>query len=229
MAKGYRTQACEILVRFGADINAKTSGRKTAYAHCIRRRFNDLAERLAELGADTFLNTADQFAVAIFNGQLDKAAQILAEHPEVAHTGNPEEDRLLADVAGRNDSAPVKLLIKAGADLHARALDDGTPLHQAAWFGQPQNARILIEAGASVDIFEKVHGSSPIGWVTHGSRYSGGASERQDVYIELAQIFLEAGCSLHYPNEPESDKYYRRLLEDATPAVKGILERFGKK
>ncbi|MBK8504668.1 MAG: ankyrin repeat domain-containing protein [Saprospiraceae bacterium] len=225
-ARRYRTQACEILVRYGADINAKTLGGKTAYAHCIRRGFNDLAEKLAELGADTFLNKADQFAVAVVNGDLNASAKILAANPEVARTGNPEEDRLLADVAGRNDVATVKLLIEVGADLHARALDDGTPLHQTAWFGQPQNARLLIEAGASIDVFESVHGSSPIGWVTHGSRYSGGADERREIYMELAQIFLEAGCSLHYPNEPESDNYYQRLLQDATPGVKEVLKRY---
>lgn len=59
------------------------------------------------------------------------------------------EDRLFADVAGRDDSASVALLIHAGADLTSPGLDDGTPLHQAAWFGQPANTRLLIDAGAN--------------------------------------------------------------------------------
>jgi ankyrin repeat protein len=228
-ARRYRTQACEILVRHGADIHAKTLGGKTAYAHCVRRGFNDLADRLVDLGANTSLNKADQFALAMVNRQYDLARQLLKENPEIVCTGNPEEDRLLADLAGRNDPAPVQFLIEAGADLHARALDDGTPLHQAAWFGQPQNARILIKAGASLDIFESVHRSSPIGWVTHGSRYSGSADEREEVYMELAEILLEAGGSLHYPSEPESDNYYQRLLQDATTGVKEILQRCRKR
>ena len=42
------------------------------------------------------------------------------------------------------------------------------PLHQAAWFGQPDNARLLIEAGAPLDVFDSVHESSPLGWAAHG-------------------------------------------------------------
>ena len=65
---------------------------------------------------------------AVVEGRLDEARAILAAFPDAARTGNPEEDRLLADVAGRNESPPVELLISAGADLAAPGLDSGTPL-----------------------------------------------------------------------------------------------------
>ena len=118
----------------------------------------------------------------------------------------------------------MELLISAGADLSAPGLDTGTPLHQAAWFGQPDNARLLIDAGAPLDIFEPTHGSSPIGWAVHGSRYSGGAEERQDAYVALARMLLAAGSSLQYPDETQSDAYTRRLLDDASPQVREILQ-----
>ena len=219
-----RKTAASILLDYGADINAKTAGGKTAYAHAARRGFDDLVELLTQQGASTELNNADQFAVAIVNHRLDEARRILVEHPGVARTGNPEEDRLLADVAGRNDSEPVAMLINAGADLAAPGLDSGTPLHQAAWFGQPANARLLIDAGAPLDIFEPTHQSSPLGWAVHGSRYSGGAAELQAIYVELVQMLLDAGSSLNYPNESESDAYYTRLLNDASPAVQQLLK-----
>ncbi len=191
----------------------------------MRRGFDEVADGLRSRGADTDLNPADRFAVAVVTGALDEARAILALDPTVARTGNPEEDRLLADVAGRNDARPVMLLIEAGADLAAPALDDGTPLHQAAWFGQPGNARLLIDAGAPLDVFDAVHGSSPLGWAVHGSRYSGGSIERQDRYIALVTMLLAAGSSVHYPDDPDGDAYFRRLLEEATPAVRAILER----
>lgn len=219
----YRTPAVEILLDHGADIDAKNGAGKTSYAHAIRRRFNDLAEVLEQRGAGTHLNEADQFAVAIVNGQIDKARQILAENPRAARTGNPEEDRLLADVAGRSPTEPVVLLIEAGADLTAGALDGGTALHQAAWFGQPQNARLLIDAGAPLDVFDPTHQSSPLGWAVHGARYSGGAAERPAVYIELVRMLLDAGSSLHYPDDPDGDAYLKRLLEDAPSGVEKLL------
>jgi len=218
-----RTSAVEILLAHGADIDAKTSGGKTAYAHAVRRGFSDVVQSLLIRGARTDLNQADRLAVAIVNGYLDEARTILAAHPDAARTGNPDEDRLLADVAGRNRTESVALLITAGADLTAPGLDSGTPLHQAAWFGQPDNARLLIDAGAPLDVFDATHQSSPLGWAVHGSRYSGGAAEHQDAYVALVRMLLEAGSSLHYPNQPGSDAYFRRLLEDATSQVAEVL------
>ncbi|MEZ6060893.1 MAG: ankyrin repeat domain-containing protein [Planctomycetaceae bacterium] len=214
-----RNGAAEILLEYGAEINLKNAHGKTAYAHAIRRGFVETAELLSSRGASPELNAADRLAVAVVSGRLDGARAILAEHPRAARTGNPEEDRLLADVAGRQNSEAVILLIAAGADLAAPGLDSGTPLHQAAWFGQPANARLLIDAGAPLDIFDNVHNSSPLGWAVHGSRYSGDADRHQAAYEELVQMLLDAGSSLHYPDQPDTSTYLTRLRTDATPGV----------
>ena len=222
-----RKNAVAILLSHGAEINATTLHGKTAYAHAIRRGFQELVELLESHGADTELSHADLLAVAIVQGELEKAQTILAEFPEVARTDNPEDDRLLADVAGRSERKPVELLIAAGANLAAPGLDGGTPLHQAAWFGQPTNVRLLVEAGAPLNLFDPTHESSPLGWAVHGSRYSGGAEERQEVYVELVQLLLNAGSQLHYPDQPQGTDYRDRLLNDATPRIKELLEVAG--
>lgn len=213
-----RLSAVEILLDHGAAIDARTAGGKTAFAHAARRGFDEVAELLEARGAGTSLSIPDRFAAAVLNGRLDEARALLQAHPGVARTGNPEEDRVLADATGRPDPEPVRLLLAAGADLVARGLDDGTPLHQAAWFGQPGNARLLLEAGAPLDVFDRVHRSSPLGWAVHGSRHSGDADTRQDAYVELVRMLLDAGSSLRYPGEP-GDAYWRRLREDASPPV----------
>ena len=114
-----RLSAVKILLEYGAAINALTAGGKTAYAHAIRRGFDEIAVFLLSRGADSTLNAADRLAVAMVKGQLDEAREILADHPDAARTGNPEEDRLLADLAGRNGSRAIALLIASGADLAA--------------------------------------------------------------------------------------------------------------
>jgi hypothetical protein len=98
----------------GADIDSETAGGKTAYAHAVRRGFDEIATVLGDRGADTSLNDPDRFAVAVVNGRVDEARTILEGHPGVVRTGNPEEDRLLADVTGRNDGSVVEFLIQAG-------------------------------------------------------------------------------------------------------------------
>lgn len=221
-----RLHATDILLKHGAEINARTAGGKTAYAHAIRRGFDEVAALLEQQGANTDLNPADKLAVALGKGRIAESRRIIAEHPAAARSGNPEEDRLLADLAGREESLPVVLLIDSGADLTARGLDDGTPLHQAAWFGQPQNARLLIDAGAPLEIFDAVHHSSPLGWAVHGSRYSGGADSRQEAYTAIVRMLLDAGAAMHYPDDAGDEKYRQRLLNDASPAVVEILRQY---
>jgi ankyrin repeat protein len=211
-----RELAVRILLQHGVNIDARNQHGKTALAHAARRGFDELVELLTAAGADDNLNVADRFAVSIIHGEFDRAKNILADHPDCVRTGNPGEDRLLADVAGRGDSRPIFMLIEAGADLSATGLDSGTALHQAAWFGQSENASLLIDAGAPLDVFDCVHNSSPLGWAVHGSRYSGNATQRQDEYVALVGMLLEAGSSLRYPGEPDSDRYLNRLRTDAS-------------
>ncbi|MDH3592164.1 MAG: GNAT family N-acetyltransferase, partial [Planctomycetota bacterium] len=220
-----RVGATTILLDRGADIDARTAGGKTAYAHAARRGFSELVDQLATRGADIALSDADRFGVAVVNGRLDEARDLLAAHPDVVRTGNPEEDRLLADVAGRDATEPVAWLIEAGADLTATGLDGGTPLHQAAWFGQPEHVRLLLAAGAPFEVFDPVHQSSPLGWAVHGSRHSGGAEAREAKYVECARRLLKAGAHLYYPGEPEDDAFLRRLLRDASSSVEALLRQ----
>src|SRR5262245_23049189 len=57
-----RKSAIEILLAHGADIEAKTAGGKTAYAHALRRGFNDVVDLLLMRRPDTHLNEADRLA-----------------------------------------------------------------------------------------------------------------------------------------------------------------------
>lgn len=222
-ARRRRCDAIEVLLDHGADIDLETIGGKTAFAHAARRGFDDVVFLLAERGADQRLALADRFAIAVLEGRLADARAVLRGDPAVARTGNPEEDRLLADAAGRNNAEAVSFLVEVGADLHATGLDDGTPLHQAAWFGQPRNARILVDAGANLDVFDPVHGSSPLHWAVHGSRYSGGAAERFEAYAEIVRLLLDAGASVRYPDGDDRGEYLHRLRSDAPPGIRELL------
>ncbi len=217
-----RLAAVEILVYAGSEVDARNAGDKTAYVHAVRRGFHEIASFLKMHGAKPELTPADRLAVALSGRDRASAEQILCDHPGVANTGNPEEDRLLADMAGRNEAWPVRLLITAGASLTARGLDGGTPLHQAAWFGQATNVRLLLAANAPLEIFDDHHHSSPLGWAVHGSRASGGAAQRQAAYTAIVEMLFDAGAKLYYPND-RRDAYYKRLIQQASRPVRAQL------
>ena len=217
-ARRRRPAACEVLLARGADADARNDGGKPAYVHALRRGFDDVVAVMQGRGA-VALTDADRLAVALVGGRLDEGRAILAAAPGAARTGNREEDRLLADVAGRPGLERVKLLVDAGADLAATAMDGGTALHQAAWFGQPENARLLVDAGAPLDVYDACHDSSPLGWAVHGSRYSGGADEAQAAYVALVEMLLRAGSGIR------DQAYLERLRGDASPAGAALLPR----
>lgn len=219
-----RLEAVTALLDAGASIDLPNRAGKSAWVHCVRRGFTEISDLLAARGANTTLAPADAFAVAVANHEFDEARRVVSAHPGVVQTGNPDEDRLLADLAGRPSTAPVEFLLSFDVDLDARALDDGTALHQAAWFGSPDNARLLVEAGANIDAWEKVHSMTPLGWAVHGSHYSGDAELRQDAYTAIVRLLLDAGSTLRHPaGITASVSYLDRLRRDASPAVLALL------
>lgn len=217
-----RLRAVKQLVCAGAKIDALNAYQKTSYAHAVRRGFTTIATYLTEQGASTSLTEVDQLAVAMSSGREAEARRILSASQHLAHTGNPGEDRLLADMAGRNADWPVQLLIEAKASLTAPGLDGGTPLHQAAWFGQLNHVRTLLAAGAPLEVWCTDHTSSPLGWAVHGSRESGGASSHQKAYTTIVTMLLDAGARLYYADD-YTDAYYRRLLRQASRPVRALL------
>ncbi len=113
----------------------------------------------------------------------------------------------------------MQLLIDAGADLAAPGMDGGTPLHQAAWFGQPANLRLLIAAGAPLHVYDETHDSSPLGWAVHGSRWSGGADEDDGPWVESVTLLLAAGA------RPRDAAALERFRRDGSARVAAVLAR----
>jgi ankyrin repeat protein len=222
-ARRRRPEAVRLLAERGADLRAPNRGGKTAFQHAARRGFDDVCAALRAAGATEALAPGDRFAAHLAAGELE-AARALA-HGSPVDRDNPEETRLLPDLAGRPERREeLVLLLELGLPLDARGLDGGTALHQAAWFGAPDNLELLLARGAPLELLCEEHGSTPLGWVAHGSRYSGGAAERQAAYVRAAELLLAAGASLAHPLAPEDDSA-AWLLEDASDEVARVLRR----
>lgn len=222
-ARRRRLAAVKILIEHGAAINKRNAWGKTAYVHALRRGFTEISDYLREADCDVTMTDADRFAVAITENRLDVAKGMLDHNPDLVKTGNPGEDRLLADMAGRFALDAVAFLIDAGADLTAPGLDGGSPLHMTAWFGQPKQTQLLVNAGAPLECIDPINGSTPLGWAVHGSRFSGGASERTAVYVEIVEILLKAGAQRVYLNAQDDDSYWEWMLATASEEVRASL------
>jgi hypothetical protein len=106
--------------------------------------------------------------------------------------------------AYRGDSAAMRLLIDAGADVNAPGML-GSPLSQAAWADHTEAARLLIEHGAKPNQPDPFTTYTPLHWaastesgnpelvkllLTHGADPNQGAGENVDAFMGTPQTPL---------------------------------------
>ena len=91
--------------------------------------------------------------------------------------------------------AMIRLLLKAGADLHAQDKNGATPLHRAVRTRCAAAVKCLLEAGADPTIQNKP-GSTPFHLaVQNTGRGGSGAEEAKAAQREIIETFLKRGVS----------------------------------
>jgi ankyrin repeat protein len=216
-----RIELIDPLLAAGAEIDAETTGGLSAWRHALRRPFEEICERLAERGSSTVQTPGDELAAALLASDMDRARAKLA--CAAVDKWCAEERRVLCDLASQGNAEATLFLLDAGVDIESRGLDEGTALHQTAWFGQPEVARLLVERGARLDARCDIHNSTPLAWVAHGSRWAGEAGKRQDDYVEIAELLMAAGAPLPGP----SDQHDHPQLAQASDRVRAVLATSG--
>ncbi len=94
--------------------------------------------------------------VALFGGAL-LTVNVPPALSRVALADSP-----VADAAQRRDHAKLRVLLKQGADVNAAQGDGMTALHWAASHGDLDEARMLISAGARVDVVTRNGNYTPL-------------------------------------------------------------------
>ena len=154
-----------LLIDHGADVLAvDVYNRKSVYENALLEGHPQIASRLVDKGAKAVsLSIDDQFKSAYMVGDKETAEKLLSEDPELLKPGQLNQ-------AIRNKTG-VSLLIDLGSDPNQPDGPDGrVALHEAAWFGEMDIIKMLIDAGADTDIREKAHNASPIGFADHAGQ-----------------------------------------------------------
>lgn len=141
------------------DAGARPGG---ALMPALAHREAAAVERLLELGAPLTLTAA------VCTGRMDEAARLLA-------TANPSERQAALSGAALFGLAPaLRLLIAQGVDVNAFSPPDfhphGTALHHAVDSGSLEAVRVLAEAGASLEIRDRIHDGTALDWAQYLDR-----------------------------------------------------------
>jgi uncharacterized protein len=148
---------------------------------------------------------------AIAKGDIGRLSRVVAEKPALGGARAPDGVSALLYARYRDNLAAVETLLRANPpidvfdaaalgrtgrlrELIARQTDliaafsaDGyTPLHLAAFFGQAETARVLIQAGASVNAVSRNE--------MHVTPLHSAAAARRD---EVARMLIDAGANVN--------------------------------
>lgn len=151
--------------------------------------------------------------------------QITASNPKMVDTLHPQDHKLLAQAAHLRLDDAFKRMLAAGFDPNATALDGGTALHQAAWTGGAELVDLILKTGkCDLEQRDETHGSTPLGWATHGSA---NCRHRLGDYAQTVRLLVAAGAKIDVP----ANKFETTFVQQAqgNRAIQDLLRQLGAK
>jgi ankyrin repeat protein len=140
----------EALLAAGANPHAKTKDGITAYRYALQFGLKDVAQWLANAGADEELTLEEQFVAACASADETEARRILEQHPDIIKSLNETQLKQLPELMEARNLAAVRLMVNLGWPISVRGGDwSASALNLAVFQGNPEMTRFLLEHGAS--------------------------------------------------------------------------------
>ena len=158
------------LLAAGADPAACDGDRGlSALRRAVRAGRDKAAALLVSRGAPDDSTDIDRFIGACLRADRPSAEHLLAEHPGLRGRLTGDDTAAVVEAAGCAPVAAVALMLDLGFSSGARNGFGEQPLHSAAYAGNADMVRLLIDAGADVDARDARFGATPLAFATVGS------------------------------------------------------------
>jgi ankyrin repeat protein len=204
----------ELLVSHGADIYQRRSDGRTAYTVAALHGNHEIAAWLLRHGEKGELSPLEHFISACTSGDRERAASMLAEHPNVRAELRVEHHLMMHVPAERGDSKVLETMLECGFDPNVKDADGVTALHRAAMAGRADAVRVLLGHGASMNALDGMFAATPLVWACEG--WSHGPRQAGADHVAVARLLLAAGSPREWmPPEkaPDPEGTQEQLME----------------
>ncbi len=203
------------LLDAGADPNAVGEEGMAALRLAVRAGRTDAAAWLRAAGADDDSTDIDHFIGACLRADRAAAERILAAHPGLPGRLSGRDRAVIVDAAGPRPAGTIALMLDLGFSPHTRNDFGDQPLHSAAYYGNAEVVRLLLDAGAEVDARDTRFDSTPLAAATVGSGEQPG---QPGDWTGTVTMLIAAGAARHnvwISGKPPSEE------------LAGLLRRYG--
>ena len=160
---------------------------------------------------------------AALSGFRDLVERLVNRYPQhVKATGGRFGTPLVAALARRHFQT-AELLHHNGADVNAHNVGAVTPLHSAAWHGDSEVVRVLLNYKADVNAGAS-EGWIPIHYVSHGFHSPTIPNIRQSL-PDVARLLLEHGADVNAQTSDESGRTPLHLAIGSDPSDRAGIVR----
>ena len=186
------SEVVSALLAAGADRTASDSEGFSALRRAVRAGQAETAALLVRHGAPDDSTDVDRFIGACRRADRAVAEQILAEHPDLPDRLTDDDRAAVTEAAGSAPAAAVALMLDLGFSPDDRNGFGEQPLHTAAYYGNAEVVRLLIDAGADLEALDARFDGTPLAYATVGS---GERAGQPGNWIETVRLLIRAGAS----------------------------------
>ena len=158
-----------------------------------------------------------QLLAACAAADRDTGETVVAEHPDVVALLTRDQMRLIADKAHANDTAAVALMLDLGFDALVPGPDDFEAIRWAAFHGNPEMTRRLLQHSPPINVPDRSYGGTPLDNCLYGALHGWSCDSAPCDYPATAQLLIEAGERIR----PE---YLPTGLDDVDAVLRAHLE-----
>jgi ankyrin repeat protein len=216
---GVAVSVFELFMDHGADPTLPGREGKSSFALAARMARADVLDLFEKWDFTADLQGDDAFLSACTRGDRATAWHLLAADPGLIQRIQAQNEALLIDFAGTDNTAALALMLDLGFDLSAARkapnwLVGETALHVAAGRGLLANAKLLIDRGAPLEA-KNTRGYTPLGVAVRCFEQQSEWTPN-DYTPAIAQALINAGANVESAGMTLAAAVCLRRTEDQT-------------